>query len=230
MKVAICDDERAQIEATVTCLEDYMHDRRISVEYECFESYTPLKDRLDEFDVFILDYQVPGINGIEYARTLRETYGEEKAVIFLTSFPEIVYESFEVRTHRFLLKPIDREKFYEALDSYFRTNPLSKRIVIKAFGDTQIINLNDILYIESSRKDVYIVKTNEDVIYHKSITEMEEQLLNMGFFRCHRSYLVNLKNVKKFDSKNIYFFDGRSIPMSPKKFTEFKKEYLRNAK
>lgn len=230
MKVAICDDERAQIEATVTCLEDYMHDRRISVDYECFESYALLKDRLDEFDVFILDYQVPEINGIEFARVLRETYGEEKTVIFLTSFHEIVYESFEVRTHRFLIKPIDKEKFYEALDSYFKTNPLSKRIVIKAFGDTQIINLNDVLYIESSRKDVYIVKQNEEIIYHKTITEMEEQLMNLDFFRCHRSYLVNMKNVKKFDSKNVYFNDGKSVPMAPKKFAEFNKEYLRNAK
>lgn len=230
MKVAICDDETAQIEATVTCIEDYMHDRRISIDYKCFESYALLKDRLDEFYVFILDYQVPEINGIEFARVLRETYGEEKTVIFLTSFPEIVYESFEVRTHRFLIKPIDKEKFYEALDSYFKTNPLSKRIVIKAFGDTQIVNLNDVLYIESSRKDVYIVKQNEEIIYHKTITEMEEQLMNLDFFRCHRSYLVNMKNVKKFDSKNVYFNDGKSVPMAPKKFAEFNKEYLRNAK
>lgn len=230
MRIAICDDERASMECTVTCLEDYMIDRRVSVDYECFERYAPLKERLGEFDVFILDYQVPEINGIEFAKTLRETYGEEKTVIFVTSFSEIVYESFEVRTHRFLVKPIIKEKFYEALDSYFKTNPISKKIVIKAFGDTQVVNLNDVYYIESSRKDVIINMADDKIVYHKSISEMEEQLSKLGFFRCHRSFLVNLNNVKKFDSKNVYFENEKSVPMGPKKFAEFNKEYLRNAK
>lgn len=230
MKIAICDDEWASIDSMVTCLEDYMLDRRISFDYECFESYTPLKNKMSEFDIFILDYQVPELNGIEFARMLREKYGEEKTVIFLTSFTEIVYDSFEVRTHRFLIKPLDKEKLYEALDAYFKMNPFSKRIVIKTFGDTQAVNLNDVYYIESSRKDVYIHKADEEIIYHRSITEMEEQLSKFGFFRCHRSYLVNMQKVKKFDSKTVYLDDGRTVPMGPKKFQNFNKEYLRNAK
>ncbi len=227
MKVAICDDEKACCESVVTILEDYIHERRMSIDYACFESYLPLKERLDEFDVFILDYKMPEINGIEFAKILREKYGEEKAVIFLTCFPEIVYESFEVRTHRFLLKPIDKEKFYEALDSYCKTDTVSKRIIIKTSGGTQIINLNDVLCIEASRKDVYFVKNDERIIYHKTISEMEEKLSNSGFFRCHRSYLVNMKNVKKFDSKSVYFYNGKSVPISPKRIKDFNKEYLR---
>ena len=230
MKAAICDDEKIQIESTVTFLEEYIHDRRISIDYEYFESYTQLKDRISEFDLFILDYQVPEINGIEFAEMLRSSYGEEKAVIFLTSFPEIVYESFKVRPHRFLIKPIDKEKFYEALDSYFKTNHISKRIFIKTLGDTQVVNLDDVYYIEASRKDVCINKENEQLVYHKSITDMEAQLSSFGFFRCHRSFLVNLKKVKKFDSKTVWLTNGVELPMGAKKLTEFNKEYLRNAK
>lgn len=230
MKAAICDDEKIQIESTVTFLEEYIHDRRISIDYEYFESYTQLKDRISEFDLFILDYQVPEINGIEFAEMLRSSYGEEKAVIFLTSFPEIVYESFKVRPHRFLIKPIDKEKFYEALDSYFKTNHISKRIFIKTLGDTQVVNLDDVYYIEASRKDVCINKENEQLVYHKSITDMEVQLSSFGFFRCHRSFLVNLKKVKKFDSKTVWLTNGAELPMGAKKLTEFNKEYLRNAK
>lgn len=230
MKAAICDDEKIQIECTVTFLEEYIHDRRISIDYEYFESYTQLKDRISEFDLFILDYQVPEINGIEFAEMLRSSYGEEKAVIFLTSFPEIVYESFKVRPHRFLIKPIDKEKFYEALDSYFKTNHISKRIFIKTLGDTQVVNLDDVYYIEASRKDVCINKENEQIVYHKSITDMEAQLASFGFFRCHRSFLVNLKKIKKFDSKTVWLTNGAELPMGAKKLGEFNKEYLRNAK
>lgn len=230
MKAAICDDEIIQIENTVTFLEEYIHDRRISIDYECFESYAPLKDRISEFDLFILDYQVPEINGIEFAEMLRSSYGEEKAVVFLTSFSEIVYESFKVRPHRFLIKPIDKEKFYEALDSYFKTNHISQRIFIKTLGDTQVVNLDDVYYIEASRKDVCINKEDEQLVYHKSITDMEAQLSSLGFFRCHRSFLVNLKKVKKFDSKTVWLTNGVELPMGAKKLGEFNKEYLRNAK
>lgn len=234
LRLAICDDEVMQNEKTVTVIEDYIHDRNISIDYECFESYALLKDRISEFDLFILDYEVPGINGIEFAEMLRESFGDEKSVIFLTSFDDIVYESFKVRTHRFLVKPIDREKFYEALDSYFKTSPVSRRIIIKSFGETHVINLDEVFYIEASRKNVLInrgeKKHEDEMELHKTITEMDELLSSMGFFRCHRSYLVNMKKIEKFDSKAIYFSNGDYIPVAPKKFSEFNKEYLRNAK
>lgn len=230
MKIAICDDEKAQIEATVTCLEDYMIDRRISIDYECFESYAPLKERLEEYDVFILDYQVPEISGIEFAKALREKYGEEKTVIFLTSFTEIVYESFEVRTHRFLIKPIDKDKFYEALDSYFKTNSLSKKIFIKVFGKTQVVNLDEVIYVEASRKDVYLTKDDDRIKYHKTISELESTLEPLGFFKCHRSFLVNLKRVTKFNSKTVFIDNGETISMGSGKFADFNKAYLRFTK
>lgn len=117
MKIAICDDEVASQERTVSYVEDYISEKKTDVEYEVFNSYVELENRIDEFNLFVLDYMMPEINGISFAKKIREKYNESKAVVFVTSFPEIVYESFEVRTLRFLLKHLVYFSFIIACDT-----------------------------------------------------------------------------------------------------------------
>lgn len=118
MRLAICDDEVASQEKIVSCVEDYITERKTDIEYEVFDRCAELESRIDEFGVFVLDYMMPETDGLAFARKIREKYDESKAVIFVTSFPEIVYDTFEVRTLRFLLKPLEKAKLFEAIDAY----------------------------------------------------------------------------------------------------------------
>ena len=87
MKIAICDDEKNCIETVITYVEDYMAQRNIEIEYEAFEKYPALEQRIDEFDVFVMDYQTPEIDGLSFAAKIRENHGDNKAIIFVTSLP-----------------------------------------------------------------------------------------------------------------------------------------------
>ena len=78
MRIAICDDELTAREAIITCLEDYSVERNINIEYETFESYLLLEPRIDDFDIFIMDYQTPEVDGMTFAKIIREKYGEKK--------------------------------------------------------------------------------------------------------------------------------------------------------
>lgn len=118
MRLAICDDEVASQEKIIFCVEDYITERKTDIEYEAFDRCAELESRIDEFGVFVLDYMMPETDGLAFARKIREKYDESKAVIFVTSFPEIVYDTFEVRTLRFLLKPLEKAKLFEAIDAY----------------------------------------------------------------------------------------------------------------
>ena len=109
MNIAICDDEAPARENIVTCLENYMIERRVDVSYELFDHYKKLKDRIDDFDVFIMDYQMPDVDGLDFAHIIREKYSDTKTIIFVTSFSDIVYDAFSVRAHRFLVKPVDEK-------------------------------------------------------------------------------------------------------------------------
>lgn len=228
MKAAICDDELVPRETIVTYLEDYCADSGIDIDYEAFESYLPIENRIDEFDIFIMDYQTPEIDGMSFARTIREKYGSGKSIIFITSFREIVYDAFTVRTHRFLLKPIDKAKFYEALDSCIKSeNSDEKNLILKIDGFTDVIKAADVFYVEVRGKDCCICFENDQIISRRAISFFEQELDGAGFFRVHRNYLVNMKKIKSFDKSKIQLANGEKIEISSRRYASFCKEYLK---
>ncbi len=227
MKIAICDDEKNCLEAVITCIEDYMAERRTEIDYEAFSRYPDLEPRIDEFDVFVMDYMTPEIDGLSFAARIREKYGDNKAIIFVTSFHDIVYDSFSVRTHRFLIKPVNKEKFFEALDSYIKTNTMTRHFTITSDGETDIVNINDILYIEVELKNITVYTSEDQFICRRSITSVEEELTHLGFFRVHRSYLVNMQNIAHFSNDTIELNNGEKIPVSKRSYKSFCKEYLK---
>lgn len=225
MKIAVCDDELVAREAVVTCLEDYLIERNLNIEYSVFESYPALEPEIDKFDVFIMDYQTPETDGMTFAKFLRERYGDSKVIIFVTSFREIVYDAFAVKTHRFLVKPIEREKFFEALDSCVQS--ADKNLVLKSDGINDVINTADIYYIEVRGKECYICLENEQIVSRKTIAFFEDELDKAGFFRVHRSYLVNMRKVRSFDKSKIELVNGEKIDISARKYAAFCKEYIK---
>lgn len=229
MKVAICDDEKVSRDSVVSCIEDYIHDRKAEFDYEVFESYTEFKDRIDEFNVFIMDYEVPEIDGMTFARMIREKYGENKGIIFVTSFESIVYETFEVRALRFLVKPLKKEKFFEAMDAYLKTNIVTKRITVKSDGKIEAIDSSDIYYVEVMRKDLFIYRENDAVSCRETIDSLEKELEGFGFFRSNRSFLVNLDKVQTFDKSVITLKNGDTVPLSTRIYTDFKREIVKHS-
>lgn len=227
MRFAICDDELIARETAVTMLEDYIAERKLNIDYEVFDNYPALADRIEDFEVFLMDYMTPEMDGLSFAKKLRETYGRAKTIIFISSYTDIVYDTFSVQTHRFLTKPIDKNKFFEALDTYFSTNHMTEHIVIQNDGEITVVNLSDIYYILVNRKELYICTKDEQHLCHRSIASVEEELSNCGFFRVHRSYLVNLSNIKSFNNKEIEFEGGEKIPVSTRKYSELCKAYLK---
>ena len=66
VKLAICDDEKNDLEALISCVEDYSIERRTDITYEAFTTYMELEKRIGEFDIFFMDYTMPGIDGLTY--------------------------------------------------------------------------------------------------------------------------------------------------------------------
>lgn len=123
MKIAVCDDEKNTLNIIAGVLEDYIQMKDIQISYDVFLSFDELIDRISDYDLFFLDCKMPdGIDGLEFARIVRRDFGEEKGIVFITAYSDFVYEAFEVRTHRYLLKPIQPQKVFEALDDFVAIN------------------------------------------------------------------------------------------------------------
>ena len=227
MNIAICDDEAPARENIVTCLENYMIERRVDVSYELFDHYKKLKDRIDDFDVFIMDYQMPDVDGLDFAHIIREKYSDTKTIIFVTSFSDIVYDAFSVRAHRFLVKPVDEKKFFEAMDNCIDSQGREKYITVKSDGMTNIINSDDIYYIEVQKKECIIRLESDSLVVHRAIADFEKELEGYGFFRAHRSFLINIRKIKCFNNRSLEFRNGEKIEISSRKYPDLCKEYLK---
>ena len=228
MKIAVCDDEKNILKTISDVLEDYIQIKNLQISYDVFSSFDELVSRIPEYDLFLLDCKTPDdIDGLEFARIIRRDYGDDKGIVFITSCPDFVYEAFEVRTHRYILKPIQPDKVFEALDNFLAANCAGRKLLVRVDGRNDVINLRDVYYIEVSRKDVYIYLKEGYVVCHRTISSLEEELDSLGFFRIHRSYIVNIDKVKSFDKRIVQLDNGEKIFMSPQKYNDFCEHYLK---
>lgn len=224
MKIAICDDQMAMHTELKKRLENYAKKRNLIMIYNDYTNGFDLISSQNEYDIIFMDYQMAEIDGLETARQIRKK-NTETAIIFLTSFPDIVFDTFEVNAYRFLVKPIDDKKLESALDSFLADNDESNYILIKTDDSNKKININDIIYIEASDKYCNI-RTNEGtVLFKKTLSEIEKMLPEDKFFRCHRTYLVGFRHIVSHTSTDILFDNKERALISRVKISPFKKAF-----
>ena len=176
-----------------------------------------------DFDVIFLDIQMEQPDGMETAKMLRQ---------FITVLKEYVFDAFEVQAYDYLVKPIEDLHFKKMMDRAMRTleQHTSKRIVILKGTSCEVIPLSQILYCEVQGRKVYIHQENGKIVdYYEKLNDFERQV-DGRFFRCHRSYLVNLDQVRGSHSGQVFLSDGSSIPVSRLRERELTEALLRYMK
>lgn len=229
MKIAICDDEMRFHVELKKCMDEYAKLRAIDIIYSDYTNGKDLITANKEFDIIFMDYQMNAINGLDTARRLRQK-NNNTTIIFLTSYPNIVFDVFEVNAFRFLMKPINMQKLTDAMDDYLKSQDNSNYIMLKIDEVTKKINQNDIVYAEASDKYCYIRTANDNILYKKTLAELEESLTLDVFFRCHRSYLVNFNHIVSHTSSDITFDNNEKALISKTKLTNFKSSFLAHIK
>lgn len=165
--------------------------------------------RRKDIDLLFLDIQLPGISGIDFLKTLRNT----PKTIMTTAYREFALDGYDLDLVDYLLKPITFDRFIKAVDRYLRNveqdvlpmpvNTGPGFIFIKS-GHKQIkVDLNEVLYIESIKDYIKLYTINNEVVAKYKISDMEIELTGKGFLRIHRSFIVNLKNITAFNAHDI---------------------------
>lgn len=233
LKIAICDDEKSVRETVKKRLDDYAWKRNLDIEYCEFSTGLDFLQSSLPFNLVILDYQLnedKRINGINIAKKLRES-NQDIMIIFLTSFSKVVFSSFKVDTFRFLVKPLQPEKLFSALDDLLRSiENHNETIIIKLDGINTILNVNKIRYLEGMGKHSILHTDTEDFVCHEILAEVEKRLPKTFFFRCHRSFIVNFNHVTAYDSNNIFLTNNQTAAISKKKLEDFKSAFISYSK
>lgn len=164
-------------------------------------------------DLIFLDIQMPGINGIDFARTIPRT----TLIVFTTAYSEYALDSYEVDAIGYLVKPIETERFSRVVDkavSYHTLliNEEKEKIeditedffFVKSERKYIKVNYKDILFVEGLKDYVVIHVEGKKIITKMYLKTIQELLPESLFFRINRSYIVNLQHIDSFDNNDVF--------------------------
>lgn len=216
IKFAICDDDRIMVNHIAEQISKYMQNiQHIHYGMEKFSDGSALLESNLDFDIIFLDIQMQSPNGMETAKILRNRHCDS-LLIFVTVLKEYVFDAFSVEAFDYLVKPIDVKHFHSMMNRAMQhiQQRSMKHIVIQKPNYCAVLSLSKILYCEVQGRKLYIHQSDGTVIdYYHKLEDFERQV-DHRFFRCHRSYLVNLDYVKGYENGQIILTQGAVIPVS----------------
>lgn len=229
MKIAICDDECQIRELLKEKIERYYFSQNIEFHVRTYESGEKLLEQdLDQIDVLFLDVDMPGKNGMETAKEIRKT-NKEMLIVFLTAYSEFVFESFKVDAFRYLVKPLKDQELEEVLSAV--QNKLyvddEEYLTFQFQNETYNVRYNDIIYIEGMRDKIWLYCKDDTYRWYGTLKSLQELLAGRGFFQVHRSYIINMGKIQKYNSQEVILEGDCEVPISRYKLDAFKDAYIK---
>ena len=236
MKITICDDS----------IKDLLHTEKLLLKYK---SLHPDKDfELEKFsdpsrlyqrisagkltDIYILDMLMPRRTGIDIGNLIR-TSGCESVIIYITSSEDYALDAYGVHAVRYLLKPIDENRLFEALDYSFSYAKLrvDSLCLIKTKEGLLQRPYSKIEYVENAGRKLEVHMTDGEILkslfIRKSFEEETREIAaQRNFLQIHKSFLVNLDYVKQLTPDSVILASGKRLPVSRAKAANVKREYL----
>ena len=230
MRIVICDDDSLCLKAAAAAVEAWAADRHQRVDIGIFDNGDDLIENLQQkpASLLLLDIFMPVFSGMDIAREIR-FFDQDLIIVFLTSSSEFAVESYDVQASGYLLKPLDRSKLCTVLDRCLNDlKPLPKRVILRTAGGYFSQQISEIECVEAQNKTMLITKTNGECVRSTdTLSHLEQNLtLDAGFFKCHRSYLVNLFAVEHFSMSGLVTKSGRNIPIARGYGKAFKDAYF----
>ena len=232
IRIAICDDEKKILDEMSGYIQSYAEKKSITdLEVFPFESTKTLIGAIEDgksFDVFILDVYIGDEMGTALARDIRKM-GIESPIIFSTTSLEHAPESFETGTLRYLIKPINPAKLYEALDvALASAEKIGQRLIkFKTENGVESVNASHIMCSEAHDHYQYLTLSSGAVIkVRMTVAELYALLAKHGgFVRIGSAYIINLRHVKNVTPTNVCLYSNINIQIPRGKFTEIKNTF-----
>ena len=226
MRIAICDDQPAQLQLLQDQCRRWGISRSVPVQVQTFETaeaflFTYETDKA--FDVLLLDIQMPGLSGMELARRLR-TSGDSLTLALITAIPDYALEGYAVDALAYLLKPVSDTVLYDLLDKVNKRSP-APFLLVDHNGTTERIPLSSIIYFESQGHDTLVVCDNCTLVSPHVLSHYAQQL-GPNFHQIHRCYLINLAHAASIHRKEVHLDNDAALPVARGRFESLSQAYL----
>ena len=214
LKIAICDDEQSQIEYLLAVVSAWANKNRHVVELKTYSSaksflfdYSEEKD----FDILLLDIEMPGMTGVELAKAVRKENSTVQ-IVFITGYYEYFSDGFDVSALHYLMKPVNEQKLYAVLDRACEKLIQNERCLnLTLSGEMVRIPLHEVKYLDVHQNYVTVHAKGEYTV-KRTLGEFEK-LLDDRFTRVGRAMIVNLTYISRVTKTDVYLSDGTVLPL-----------------
>lgn len=224
-KVAICDDEKNEIRL----LKDDLRKigAGLDIDFEITE-YNNSRQLLSDytkpgtFHILFLDVEMPEPNGIVAAQRIRRMPDRDVRIVFVSSYPQYMKDSFNVQTFQYLTKPYTYKELQSVILQLAKDFEESKTscLLVKTDLSEELVNVNDIIFIEclnAKKKTLLIHLADRTIEASGSINDLENELEITGLVSPCRGFLINLKHLHYFQDDSVIMRDKSVIPLSRRK-------------
>lgn len=204
-QIAICDDEPQILENLSQKIKTVFQQKEIFAEYVCTTDSAQMLEYLQKnfVDIIFLDIDMPVFTGMDIAAVLNEKY-PNTILVFVTSHDALVYQSFAYRPFGFIRKTYLDEELQSVIERIERELRKRKRDIVIAKGqELHRILIQDILYIEAEGNYLNVHTRNDILRIRETMTNMETELCEKGFIRCHKGYLINAEYIEKCKAAEV---------------------------
>ena len=236
MHVLLCDDDAVFGEKLKNAVISVLDSLEIRYKINAVKSGGEISDYLySTCDILFLDIDLmsPKYNGMDIARKAR-TFRSDSVIVFVTNYIEYAPEGYEVQAFRYILKRDilagNISFIYEAAERFKRFGQTFK---INIEGEIIDLPVENIMYLTVQQHSILAVmkktssrRESKTYCFRGSLSKLENELESQGFLRTHKSYLVNMRYIKRLQCRELSLSDGTALPVGEKSYSEQKKKYL----
>lgn len=222
LRILICDDEPAAIMEYENRIKVLGGKHNIDLSIQSFKNAEQLffymEDERAIVDIIYMDIQMPGIDGISAAIKLREE-GYNGEIIFLTKQSEKAIKGYDVQAFHYIVKKESDEEDFERIFLSVADqvqNKTTEYITFQGIGESRNVAIRDISYFSVNRRIITVHFGSESFEFYSSMDKVETTMMEYGFLRVQRSYLVNIDYIRDFTAETITMMDGTAITISRK--------------
>lgn len=221
--IAICDDEQNFVCYLQNLLDQYTAEIGVEIKTSIYYDGLELIEKYDPtIDLIFLDIQMKLVDGLKAAERIREK-DKKVEIIFLTTMEQYALEGYTYQATNYIIKPLKYVRLKSEMDKFMERHSREKSPSLVIANDTgkYKIELNSLRYIETFNRNLLFHTEQENIVCYKSMKEIEQELQEKGFVRCHTSYIVNLFYVKGVKKLDIELVTGEVLPISQPKRKDF---------
>jgi len=220
LKIAICDDDIFCRELLMVLTRQYNAEKGYNLSITAYEHGNNLLEDVRKtggYDIYILDIMMPDIDGIRLGLSLREL-GFDGKILYLTSSEEYALDAFKARAYNYILKPIEKNTYFQALEDAIGTlsSAEEKSLIVKTKEGNVKLDYSNILYADLDKRAVaYHLIDKQTVIGTTIRTTFAEAVQELSadprFVMCGASMIVNLSHITIVENNSLLFDTGNRI-------------------